>query len=325
MNRPLFEGSIRHLRYFIAAAESGSFRRAALKLSVQEPAISRRVRDLEDHLGASLFHRNSSGVTLTLAGEHFLVSARTVLRQIESAARDVSAVGRNEAGQLRIGLLSSLASGFLPELISRFCKLYDGIKVEFIDGDTAEHVAAIHRLHLDVAFVAGATEWPGCQTDQLWTERVFMALPSEHRLADQEELHWQELLDEKFIVSCAAPGPEIRDYLLRRLADFGHHTAIQVHNVGRDNLLSMVALGCGLTVISEAITSTQIYSAIYRPIADETLPFSAIWSPRNDNPACRRLLSLARSMALSGKTSINTPNSRSGPPVAPSQSPDPSR
>ena len=323
MNRPLFEGSIRHLRFFIVAAECGSFRRAALKLGVQEPAISRRVRDLEDHLGASLFHRNSSGVTLTFAGEHFLVSARTVLRQIESAARDVSAVGRNEAGQLRIGLLSSLASGFLPELISRFCKLYDSIKVEFIDGDTAEHVAAIHRLHLDVAFVAGAAEWPGCQTDRLWTERVFMALPSEHRLAGQAELRWHELLDEKFIVSYAAPGPEIRDYLLRRLAGFGHHTAIQVHNVGRDNLLSMVAIGCGLTAISESAIGAQFSGIIYRPIADEVLPFSAVWSPRNDNPACRRLLSLARSMARSRKASSNPLSSPSGSSVEPSQSPDP--
>lgn len=299
MNYAPFEGSIRNLRYFIIAAECGSFRRAALKLGVQEPAISRRIRDLEDHLGASLFHRSSGGVILTLAGDQFLVSARAVLRQIEIAAKDVSAVGRNEAGQLRIGLLSSLASGFLPELISRFCKLYDGIKVEFIDGDTAEHVTAIHRLHLDVAFVAGAAEWPGCQTEPLWLEKVFAVLPNGHRLAGEAELHWRELLDETFIVSRLAPGPEIRDYLLRRLADFGHHTAIQVHNVGRDNLLSMVALGCGLTVINEAITSTQISGVIYRPIADETLPFSAIWSTRNDNPACRRLLSLARSIARS--------------------------
>jgi DNA-binding transcriptional LysR family regulator len=142
----------------------------------------------------------------------------------------------------------------------------------------------------------------GCETDHLWSERVFAVLPDQHALAAKDELRWCDLASESFIVSELAPGPEIHDYLVQRLADLGHHPEIQPQYVGRDNLLPLVALGRGLTLTSEATTAAKLPGICYRPIADEILPFSAVWSPRNDNPACRRLLSLARSMARSRKT-----------------------
>lgn len=90
----------RHLRYFVAAAEHGSFRKAGVALKIQESAISRRIRDLEDELGASLFHRHYGGVSLTQAGQRFLGRARKVLRQIKDGASDVGAIGRAELGEL---------------------------------------------------------------------------------------------------------------------------------------------------------------------------------------------------------------------------------
>lgn len=290
---------LRHLRYFIAAAEHGSFRKAGVALHVQESAVSRRIRDIEDRLGASLFQRHNGGVSLTLAGQRFLPRARKALRQVDQGARDVAVIGRSEDGRIKVGIFSSLASGFLSELLRVYDKEHARIRIDLVDGNPSEHVAAVRQLRIDVAFITGTTEWSGCETEQLWTERVFAVLPMDHALCGKKELDWCDLADERFIVSDAAPGPEIHDYLVQRLADLGHHPEIHVQHVGRDNLLSLVAVGRGLTLTSEATTVAKIPGMTYRPIANEVLPFCAVWSQRNDNPACRRLLSLARSMARS--------------------------
>jgi len=151
-----------------------------------------------------------------------------------------------------------------------------------------------------VAFITGTANWPDCETMQLWWEGVFAVLPESHRLHGRPELGWRDLEGERFIVSHEAPGQEIRDYLVKRLANLGYHPEIHTHHIGRDNLLSLVAVGHGLTLTSEATTAARIPGLVYRPIAGERLPFSAVWSPRNDNPACHRLLSLARAMARAG-------------------------
>lgn len=110
-------------------------------------------------------------------------------------------------------------------------------------------------------------------------------------------LTWTDLACEKFILSEAAPGQEIHDYLVQRIARLGHHPESQRQFVGRDNLLALVAAGLGLTVTSEATTATQTPGIQYLPIAGEMLPFSAVWSPSNDNPALRRLLSITRKLS----------------------------
>lgn len=312
---------LRNIHYFVTAAEHGSFRKAAAFLNIQESAVSRRIRDLEDRLGASLFHRHSGGVSLTVAGERFLRRVRIALQQIENGVNDVAAIGRSEDGIIKIGIFSSLASGFLFDLMKAFDEKHPRVTVELIEGNPSVHVAAVRQLQLDVAFITGTGEWPGCETEQLWTEGVFAVLPAEHGLTKQQSLRWRDLAGEAFIVSDAAPGPEIRDYLVQRLADLGRHPNIHPQYVGRDVLLSMVAVGRGLTVVSEAATGARFPGVVYRQIADEVLPFSAIWSRRNDNPAFRRFLSLARILSRSESANIN----RTGSPASPSQSRDPSR
>ncbi|OYY87926.1 MAG: LysR family transcriptional regulator [Rhizobiales bacterium 24-66-13] len=293
---------IRHLSYFVAAAEQGSFRKAGVALEVQESAISRCVRDLEDHVGASLFHRRSCGVTLTYAGQRFLPQARRILRDIGHSVEDVARIGRVENGRLKIGIFSSLSSGFLADLLHAYDSAHAKVEIEFIEGNPDEHIAAVRQFQIDVAFLTGTRVWPGCETDQLWFERVFVVLPEGHGLSERTVLSWSDLSMEQFIVSDVAPGPEIHDYLVKRLADLGHHPYIQPQSVGRDNLLSLVAVGRGLTVVSEAMVAARLPGITYRPITDEILPFSAIWSAKNDNPAFRRLLSMARKMSRSAMT-----------------------
>ncbi|WP_109614526.1 MULTISPECIES: LysR family transcriptional regulator [Hyphomicrobiales] len=308
---------LRHLRYFVAAAEHGSFRKAGAALGLSQSTISRCIADLEDQIGASLFHRHTWGVSQTYAGQRFLVRARQAIRTVGIGAQDVASVGRSEQGRVKIGIYSSIASGFLTELLVSFGKRYRNVSIEMVDGNPAEHVAAIRQLSLDVAFITGTREWPDCERAPLWSERVFVVLPDSHALTKREELVWRDLADETFIVSETAPGQEIHDHLVRCLADLGRHPDIQVQHISRDNLVPLVAFGRGLTLVSEAMTVAQFPGVVYRPILGEVLPFSAVWSASNDNPAFRRFLSLAKAMAVR-PTPLET-----GRSAVPSQTPDP--
>ncbi len=317
---------IRHINYVIAAADHGSFRRAAAFLGVQESAVSRRIRDLEDRLGAPLFTRSAGGVQLTQAGRQFVQRGRKALSQIGMARAEVSAIGRGEDGEIRIGIFSSLASGFLADLFQAFGQRHKAVKLSFADGNPAEHVAAVRQRQLDVAFLTGLTSWPDCQSQHLWSERIFAVLPLGHPHADDMEVSFGDLAGETFIVSESAPGEEIHDYLVQRLADLGHHPEIQQHAVGRDNLMQLVALGRGLTVTSEATTGTQFPGVVFRPIVGEILPFRAVWASRNDNPAFLRLLDLARSMArVDQALGVNVPAKAAASHAELLQTPDPSR
>lgn len=290
---------LHQLRYFVAAVDYGSFRKAAAALAIQESSISRRVRDLEDELGASLFIRHAGGVRLTVAGREFLRNARHALRQIDIGVAKVATVGRAEQGHITVGIFSSLASGFLFDLLRNFGERHPKVQVDILDGNPPEHVAAVRKLCLDVAFITGTGAWDGCEAEHMWCEKVFVVLPDNHPLADKPELDWADLASERFIVSDVAPGQEIYDYLVAHLAGLGRHLDIRSQQVGRDNILSLVALGRGLTLTSEATTVARFPGITYRELADEVLPFSMVWSAQNDNPACRRLLSLARSMSKS--------------------------
>ncbi|REF73261.1 LysR family transcriptional regulator [Paracoccus versutus] len=288
---------LRHLRYFVAAAEHGSFRKAGSALGLSQSAISRCVADLEDQIGASLFHRHTWGVSQTFAGQRFLARARRAIRTIGEGAHEVASAGRSEDGRVRIGIYSSIASGFLAELLGTYGRRHHKVEIEIVDGNPVEHISAIRQLSLDVAFVTGTRDWPDCERQHLWSERVFAVLPSDHRLACREGLTWRDLSEETFMVSETAPGQEIHDHLVRCLAGLGRHPEILVQKVSRDNLVPLVALGRGLTLVSEAMTVAQFPGVAYRPILGEILPFSAVWSAKNDNPAFRRLLSLAKTVA----------------------------
>lgn len=324
---------LRHLRYVLAAADQRSFRGAARVLSVEPSTVSRRIRDLEDNVGTALFIRGHGGVTLTTAGERFVRRVRRALNQLAHATIDVGVVGKGHEGIVRIGLMSSMASGFIAELLDAYGEDHPDVRIDYIEGDAADHVLAIRQHRMDVAFLTGMPPAEGCDLAHLWNERVYVAMSEKNELAGKEEIAWNDLRDRDFIVSETQAGPEIHDYLVKHLADLGRSPNIQRHAVYRDTLMQIVATGQSLTLTSEATIAALFPGVVYRPLVGEVLPFCAVWSPRNDNPAFRRLLSLAKVISKRCETCLITTRlvesseSGIGDPLfaAPLQNPDPSQ
>ncbi|QNA86683.1 LysR family transcriptional regulator [Sphingomonas sp. So64.6b] len=289
---------LRYLRYALAAAEHGSFRRAATALGLPQSTVSRRIQLLEASLGASLFERKRTGVRPTPAGDRFLKEAIISASRLHRAAQELILARRGNQGELRIGLVASFARGFLSDLIGAYRAAFPRIRIELFEETPQANLAGVMNGRLDVAFLAGKPIISECSSLHLWDERIYLALPETHRLASATEISWQDVRDEPFIVGVGGPGPEIEDYLVKRLSSPGFRPVIDAHRVGRENLINMVAKGFGLTLTTDSTLGTAFAGVVFRPMAgnSDIVPSSAIWSTGNPNPALKHLLHLGRQM-----------------------------
>lgn len=290
---------MRPLRFVLAAAEQTSFSGAALALKIGVSSVSRRVREFEDEIGVSLFERLSSGVRLTDAGTRFLDEIIPALHHVEAALNHARAAGRVEEGRVRIGIITTLGSGFLRNLITTYRKNFAGVLLDIQDGGRRDHLRAIRTREIDIAFFTGNASISDCDVEELWGERIYVAMAADHPLADCIALDWPQLRDERFIVPSQEPGPEVHNYIVRRISDFSTFPDISYRPVTLETLMHMVAIGEGVTLVSEGWTNTAYPHLAYRPLSapEDIIPLSAVWSPLNDNPALRRFVSCARSLA----------------------------
>jgi DNA-binding transcriptional LysR family regulator len=313
-----FRGSIERLpfdltalRYILAASEFKSFHSTAEALGTYPATVSRSVRKVEDAIGVSLFERGAGGVRLTEAGRQFACLVAAALSQLRKATQIAEAAGRAEIGAVHVGVMTSLAGGFLRHLIADFKARHPGVAIEVHDGSRRDHLAHVRERLLDAAFIVGTDEVPEFATTALWRERLYVALAKGHKLAHRQSLDWSELTQERFIATQIDPGPHIRDHIQHRLADHGVEASVDLKPVRQETLMHMVGLGEGVTVVSEARVAMSFPDVTLRPLINDAdmLSLSMVWSPRNDNPALRRLISRAHILAASSGHVLRTDRS----------------
>lgn len=285
---------LKDLRCFIAIAETGGFRSGSRRLGVEQSIVSRRVAALEDEIGVSLVERGRNGVRLTAAGGRFLEQVRISLSQLEVAVSGAQAAGEAAAGRVRIGITASIASGFVRELLAAWRAEHPRVAVDLVEGAPNQHAAALLAHELDLSFQLSSVAHEGLDAEELWIDRAFAVVPSDSPYAGHTHCRIAQLAEADFIVSTRNSGPDIRDFLTTRLYQLGNSPTIRMIDVGREALMHCVGLGMGVTITTGADAAIGYPGVAFAEILDERLPFSAIWSPRNDNPALRRFLSAAR-------------------------------
>ncbi|HZF01253.1 MAG TPA: LysR family transcriptional regulator, partial [Methylomirabilota bacterium] len=142
---------LRHLRYFIAAAEEENVSRAALKLRVSQPGISRQIKDLEDEIGFQLFERSAKSLKLTEAGKFFLTEAKSILQRADDAVKNARAVAGGTNGEINVGYAPSLTVQILPQALRAFQEKFPGVRVALHDLSTEEMLSQIGEKKLQVA------------------------------------------------------------------------------------------------------------------------------------------------------------------------------
>lgn len=285
---------IRQLRLALAAADHGSFYRAARALDIEQSTLSRAIVKLERSIGMPIFERSRAGVTMTLAGDAFIRGARPMVATADKLVSMMRAAGQGRAGGLRLGHNSSVSGGNLRATLTSWHEPHPDVEIECVEADRGTLLAGLDSGGLDIAILIGGIGHEGLRCEPLWSERMLVALPALHPLAQQDLVHWTDLRNERFFLPAVDSGAEIRDLLLGRLAASGVTPDIRMSNSSRETVLSVLGCCSGVSIVCEGSTGARYPDVVYRPIHGEQgqalIGHSGFWRDSNNNPVLRRFL-----------------------------------
>jgi len=264
---------LRHVRYFVAVAEELHFGKAAEKLHLAQPPLSRQIRQLEHELGVELFTRTKRRVALTHAGTVFLDEGRRLLADAEHAALAARKAALGETGSLSIGFVSSTAYVFLPRILRAFRDRFPGVDLALHEMTSGEQRDALLEKRIQVGFVRPAMPLPTLQHELVLSENVIAALPAGHRLADiaaGDAIPLALFAEEPFVLFRRLPAPSFGEQTVAFCAEagFAPHVAQEAREMS--TALSLVAVGMGVALVPETAQAIPWPGVVYRAVKDPT-------------------------------------------------------
>jgi len=288
---------LHQLRCFVAAAEELHFGRAATRMNMTQPPLSRQIQLLEHVLGVRLLDRTSRAVKLTPAGRVFLLEARRILRLTESAALATRRIASGEAGTITLGFTAASGYSFLPRLLLQRASHAPNIDVALKEMVSSEQVESLLTGRIDVGLLRPPIERGEFTTQKVASEQLVAALPfGDPRLA-QSSLSLTDF-DGKPLIMYAPEGARYFHDMLTGLFKTAKVAPVAIQSLSQiHSMLSLVRAGMGAALVPEAAMSLHFDDVHFRPV--RTTPAApvelfAAWRSDNDNPALAAFLDLLR-------------------------------
>jgi DNA-binding transcriptional LysR family regulator len=293
---------LRHVRYFATVAELLNFTKAAAKLRVAQPALSRQIHDLEEELGVPLFERNSRFVRLTDAGKAFLTDACELLRRADAAAQTARAFATGERGEIQIGYAPSLTVEVLPLALRAFERQCPRVRVSLHDLSVQEMLQSLRDGRLDAALTvaSSAKHMRGLAFAKLRDYSVCVAVSRAHRLARAKRVQLAAIKDERLVVYTRAEYPEYHEWL-NAILDGAIRNALESgeeHGNGT-SLIAAVEAGRGIAVVPSVVASVAGARLAFREIQPrpEPLVVGLACPRRRLSPAALRFVTVVSALA----------------------------
>ncbi|HEX2670586.1 MAG TPA: LysR family transcriptional regulator [Polyangiaceae bacterium] len=289
---------IRHLRYFVAVAEELHFGRAAQRLHIQQPPLSRQIQDFESELGFPLFERSRRRVELTPAGTALLGRARQVFDALDVAIHDARSASEGESGRLVVGYPSSLAYSGLTELLRAFRTRFPAVEISLRELPPADQVDGLKAGSLDVGFVRTSPDDPTLAAELVRREALMVVLPDDHRLAKQRIIPLKALAQEPFVMFPRARGPAFFDQLMALCGRAGFSPRI-VQEAAQLDIVSLVAAGFGISIMPSSMRNFRRPGLVFRAIAGAPqVELLIVWRHQNLSPALHNFVDLVRVLGV---------------------------
>jgi DNA-binding transcriptional LysR family regulator len=246
---------LRHLRYFVVVAEEQNVTRAAERLHVSQPPLSRQIHDLEHELGVELFRRTAKSLALTEAGKIFLSEARAVLLRTDKAVETVRAVAQGDRGQLRIGYAPSLTVELLPKALRAFERERPGVRVSLHDLSTEECVQRLTARKIDVALTVrpSTQSMRGLTFEKLATYPICCAVGAAHPLAKKRSVGLAQLRQERLMAYSREDYPEYFDWLSGLFKPHPFNPSQVEEYDSATGLIAAVEAGRGIAVVASSM------------------------------------------------------------------------
>ena len=292
---------MRQLRYFVAVGEEQHFGRAARRLRVVQPAISRQIQNLEREIGFQLFERLRRSVIITEAGRVFLDASRRAIEEIGHATERAKRVANGQSGTLRIGFVESISwQGIIPDSLRDFRLHHPDAELQLRSMRTIEQIPALHAGSLDAGFgLPIADREHGLASLQMGLIGQILAVPNGHPLTKMKQIRLKDLIDIPFVLFPRWAIPNAYDRLMSACVRGGLKTIRVVQETAVETMmLSLVQCGVGVSFISSAARWRCPPGVTLLPVADlnVTFPFALMWSKDNNSPLLAKLVQSVRSL-----------------------------
>jgi len=288
---------LRHLRYFVAAAEAENISRAALKLHVSQPGISRQIRDLEDEIGIQLFERSAKSLKLTDAGKTFLTEARAVLQRAEDAVKNSRAVAGGINGELHVGYAPSLAVKILPQALRTFQEEFPNVRVALHDLSTEEMLAQLRegKLHVALTVQPKAKLLRDLVFKSLARYSMSIAVAPKHPMAKLKSVTLAQLANEPLIGYSRVDYPDYHEHIKRIFAPFGGTLRVAEEHDGIASIIAAVESGHGFALVPDSFACMVGPRLKIVPLNPKGELFSvgAIWKKDSDTMLVEKFVAAA--------------------------------
>jgi DNA-binding transcriptional LysR family regulator len=258
---------LRHLRYFVALAEELHFGRAAQRLHIVQPALSKQVIALERELGVELLDR-THGVKLTRAGELFYGEAREIVERADRAVDATRATARGEQGVLRIGFVAPAMWSVLPVVLRAHRRLYPELTYRLYEAPTPDHLEQLRADALDIGFLRPPSVDDALVFEPVWREPFVVALPDDHRLAAEDAIDLADLANDRFVVMPRA-NPMVNDVIVSICLSYGFSPKV-VEEGNSPSSLVMVAMGQCVALVPVSLQDCGVKGITFRPLIRPT-------------------------------------------------------
>ncbi|WP_375487663.1 LysR substrate-binding domain-containing protein [uncultured Mycobacterium sp.] len=288
---------LRHLRYFRAVAEELHFGRAAERLNVAQPPLSRQIRQLEHEMGVRLLIRTTRKVELTPAGQTYLKRAVAILDAVDDAKHEARRIADGVEGHLAVGCVGSATYSLLPNLVRALRKVLPGVDVS-VHGEmlAPTQISALLAGDIDLALLRPPVDKSGLVVETVRRDRLFIALPRGHPLTTRDELRMNDLLDEGFIVHAGHGRSAMNSLLTSLCADAGFVPRVRHEVVETSTLVTLVAAGLGVAVVPHPTQALGVAGVCYRPLMPARLGVDLIaaYVAHANSPLIDNVLDLLR-------------------------------
>ena len=257
---------VRRLKYFIVTAEERSISRAAEKLHITQPPLTRHIQSLEEELGAQLFTRTNSGVELTQAGTALLGHARNINAHVELATEQVRRVAAGQAGRIDIGVFGSAMLNTIPRILSSYTQTCPDVHVVLHSAPKARQMEALHQGRILIAFDRYLPDSPELSTELVCSEPLWVALNQRNPLTEKSCISMSDLQNEPLI------GEQDQSVFFVSQALFRHHDfePLIVHKAAdMISAVVMVAGGFGSALVPESVLNLQLPDVVFRPLVSD--------------------------------------------------------
>jgi DNA-binding transcriptional LysR family regulator len=260
------EIELRHLRYFLAVAETLHFSKAAERLGIAQPPLSHQIKRLEQLVGHRLFDRTTRGVKLTLAGQLLADRARSTLEKMHDDLEQVRRLGRGEEGTLTVGFSGSVMFTELPAAIEIYRRRFPKVELRLRELTTHAQIPALLNGTLDLAFMRDGDPTEGIEMTTVLSEPYVAVLPASHALLRKRSLHVRDLRDEPFIFFARRMGPLAFDRTMACCERSGFRPNIVQDAPQWPTLVRLVAAGLGVSLAPACVANVTIPGAAYRDV-----------------------------------------------------------